>query len=668
MQYIYDALDRISEVWYNTGTDGAMEKVYTYAYDGAGRLYSVQDHTCDRATIYEYDITGRLIKSYVCELSTLLNADPVNLNATRVQYDEKSRVATVVHSFDYPASSGTRAELLAYQYGYDDRGNLSSMIFDTAGNQELVAIGITYDDMNRVGTRTLELETAAGDMVTYQVSYDYTERADADQITYEAGRVSNYTSTIGTTATEYIISYDANGNISGIRSGLSPYRYEYDALDQLIREDNPYLNKTYTYEYDTAGNLVSKKTYAYTVYDDGDLGTPESTVSYTYRNTAWGDLLTAWNGNAITYDTIGNPTRIASSSTSGYDLTWQGRQLMSYTGYGSNTQALTFTYNDDGIRTSKTVNGTKHEYILSGSQVIGEMTDTYQLIYFYDELGAPLGLGYRLNGDPEGAYDYYFFEKNPLGDVIGLYKFDGTKVGTYSYDAWGNFVITASSGIGIWDEEILYTINPFRYRGYFYDVETGLYYLQSRYYNPQWGRFINPDAWDVTLATPYALTDKNLYAYCDNNPIVRVDGDGEFWNVLGGAFIGVLSQFASDLITSAIEGELSFSHWSSYVGAAIGGALGMLVPGGKVLADAIGSAATTVTSAVCYNVESSVIGRNEEYSFEEITYTAINNTMTATAGGFLYDNSKMGSVISSKKIPKLNIGMDDFARGLGVAV
>ena len=110
---------------------------------------------------------------------------------------------------------------------------------------------------------------------------------------------------------------------------------------------------------------------------------------------------------------------------------------------------------------------------------------------------------------------------------------------------------------------MLYTINPFRYRGYFYDVETGLYYLQSRYYIPQWGRFLNPDACDVALATPYGLTDKNLFAYCDNNPVMRVDGDGAFWDILWDIF-----SFGASIVEVCLNPTDPWA-WAGLVGDAI---------------------------------------------------------------------------------------------------
>lgn len=131
--------------------------------------------------------------------------------------------------------------------------------------------------------------------------------------------------------------------------------------------------------------------------------------------------------------------------------------------------------------------------------------------------------------------------------------------------------------------------NPIRYRGYYYDSGTSLYYLNSRYYDSAVGRFMNADSFDTLIATPKQLTDKNLFAYCDNNPIVRIDEGGEFWNwVIGasvGAIVGVAGQFVSDLVTSALNQKLTFSNWQTYAGAFVVGDVGgaMAKVGGKVI-------------------------------------------------------------------------------------
>jgi len=156
----------------------------------------------------------------------------------------------------------------------------------------------------------------------------------------------------------------------------------------------------------------------------------------------------------------------------------------------------------------------------------------------------------RANTQAEGVFDEYFFEKNLQGDIVAVYNSNGTKIGTYTYDAWGNFTITLTEDITPADEAVVNTYNPFRYRGYYYDVETGLYYLQSRYYNPQWGRFINADGY---VSTGQGLLGNNMFAYCNNNPVMGIDPQGDitvskgFTFSLGGFGAGyTISIFRSD--------------------------------------------------------------------------------------------------------------------------
>ena len=167
-------------------------------------------------------------------------------------------------------------------------------------------------------------------------------------------------------------------------------RYTYDDLGQLIREDNRAHGATYTWTYDNAGNILSSKTYAYTI---GTLGTVQRTVSYDYSSSSWGDLLTSYWGNSITYDGVGNPLTWGDYG----ELTWQGRRLMSYSDSESGDN-YSYTYNADGIRTSKTVNGVKHIYHLSGTQILSEewTEDRVQhiLIFVYDASGQPIGMSH----------------------------------------------------------------------------------------------------------------------------------------------------------------------------------------------------------------------------------------------------------------------------------
>ena len=155
---------------------------------------------------------------------------------------------------------------------------------------------------------------------------------------------------------------------------------------------------------------------------------------------------------------------------------------------------------------------------------------------------------YRKNSYEEARFDRYFFEKDIFGNIVAVYNESGTKVASYAYDAWGNCTISKNvDGIG--------ALNPFRYRGYYLDTETNLYYLQTRYYDSYVGRFINADNATTITASMDALTDKNLFSYCDNNPVMRTDEDGEFWNILAGAVCGAVINIGVSWICAAISGE-----------------------------------------------------------------------------------------------------------------
>ena len=145
----------------------------------------------------------------------------------------------------------------------------------------------------------------------------------------------------------------------------------------------------------------------------------------------------------------------------------------------------------------------------------GEGTASEQTVFLYDESGI-IGMMYTGTDDET---DTYYFRRNLLGDVIGIYDTTGTKVGGYAYDAWGNCTITLNTnGIA--------TKNPIRYRGYYYDQDTGLYYLNARYYSPTWRRFISPD--DTNYLDPEIESGLNLYCYCNNDPVNYADPSGHW--------------------------------------------------------------------------------------------------------------------------------------------
>ena len=529
------ALERVSEIWYNTGTGNAFEKVYSYTYSSAGALYSVTDHKNNEATFYKYDTEGKLVQSYTVDADYELVLSGINL-----RYDSQSRLSMASYSLDYYSTAGAYNEILTYEYAYDEAsGDLSEMTVNglTGVNGKILPI---YDDFGRTTERTIRFNVDSEYAFYNKLTYTYQASASGLQ----TGLVSSVTSEVkqGVTSSTVVSSstlqytYDENGNITKITNNDDySIQYSYDDLGQLIAEsiDTPTLNVGYIYTYDSAGNIVSKKQYTTS-------GT--EILSYTYSDSAWGDLLVySPDGNDVGYDEIGNPIYIGYYAADeelweyGYQLTWNGRQLekiQNFEYYGESVTDFTaYTYNADGIRTSKTVNGVKHEYILNGSQILAETWYqsgvAYLLVYLYDETGAPIGLKYRTSNYANGVFDSFFFEKNLQGDIVAIYNSTGEKIGTYAYTAFGEVVTTTVSGNTTLENNIVNNYNPFRYRGYYYDVETGWYYLQSRYYNPVWGRFINAD--DVAyLGANGDMQAFNLFAYCNNNPVMGYDPTGKW--------------------------------------------------------------------------------------------------------------------------------------------
>ena len=391
------------------------------------------------------------------------------------------------------------------------------------------ATAYDYLSMGMLGSST----TSYGSLqVTGSYAYDI---ASDEALT---GRVSGFTSTVkyGSTTksnTTYTYTYDAAGNITAIRlGGVLKYSYEYDNLSQLIRENNAVAGETYVFTYDNAGNILTKKTYAYTT---GTLGTVQDTDTYTYGNSINGDRLMRYNNVSCVIDALGNPLRYANGTN--YIMTWtKGRQLAKTVNGGVTT---TYTYNADGIRTSKTVGGVTTSYALDGTTILAEQKDGVVIRYFYDANGSPVGFMY--NGTR------YHYEKNLQGDIVAILNHAGTALVTYAYDAWGNIVSTTYSA----SYEYLATANPFRYRGYYYDTETGFYYLQSRYYDPVTCRFINADSY---INANGDLVGYNMYAYCSNNPVMGIDPSGEIgWFIK--ALINITVNVAITYVSAKITGQ-----------------------------------------------------------------------------------------------------------------
>ena len=310
------------------------------------------------------------------------------------------------------------------------------------------------------------------------------------------------------------------------------YTYSYDALGQLIRVNDPNdptagtTGTTWVYEYDRGGNILSKSYYSYTT---GTPGAAIDTIAYSYTDNNWKDKLTAYDGQTITYDAIGNPLNDGT-----WTYTWEkGRQLKQMSKSGMTVE---FKYDHNGLRTQKKVTigseVTTTEYTLHGKLITHLARGEDEMHFFYDAQSRPAMV--EFNGT------LYGYVHNLQGDVVGIVDNTGSLVVEYKYDAWGKPVVVRTLTTAY---ETLAELNPFRYRGYVYDEDTGLYYLSNRYYNSQAERFINAD----TIVCPMSAS----YGYCNNNPPITIDLDGYVTFGIG--------------TTSSVAFFLRFSYTSQFV-------------------------------------------------------------------------------------------------------
>ena len=539
----YDSLGRVSKLSYN-GTD-----VYEYFYGTDGKVGLMKDLVQGTDWRYEYDKAGRI---------TVVTGP----GRERHYYTYNSSTGEFASDTVYNAQ-GTGSYSTNRTYGPYNGTNGERLLRELSIDNDRIKVQYDYDDFYRT-SKTVLLNTG----YALDTAYSWRQGTDSSHTSYmPSGQTETLKdasdNTVATTSISY--TYDVPGNIETVsEGGVQRQKYYYDSLNQLIREDNLDLNKTIVYSYDLGGNLTSMEEYA---YQTGDTITGTATVanSYTYGDSNWKDKLTAYNGSPITYDQIGNPL----SYHNGFSFTWQkGRQLASAT---DGTTTVSYTYNNDGYRTAKTVNGTEIKYTLEGDQVLFELNGDVELRYFYDAAGAPIA--FSMGSDPV----LYLYRKNLQGDIIGVYSgATGALLVSYVYDAWGK--VTATDVAQTPESGDVFNYNPYLYRGYRYDSETELYYLNSRYYDPETGRFINADG---TVSTEQGILCANMFAYCENNPVNKEDKNGQWGHIvigaLVGAVVGVIGQVLSDALTSFANQKVTISNWQTYAGAAIGGAAGGVV-------------------------------------------------------------------------------------------
>ena len=570
--YTYDTNGNVLSI--KNGTSGN-----DYSYTGSGSVSKITHNGFSYS--FNYDVFYNLVSTKIGNVAITSNTYDSNGNLAKTTYangdyfeytyddygnislitGETGKIAEMIYNkqglvtkaVDY--SSG---ETSYYYYTFD--GSLESE-YRTSSDGSLTHYIVTDSDGNTVEktsvngqTKTITTGTdkdgksfVSNDGVTNETSTDdfgrttqvRTVRSDGTLVfntdyEYANGKAENSTTNLiskfsqsygGDSVLSYDYSYDNNGNITEIKqNGKLINKYTYDSLNEL-KEEYDYVNKFYiNYSYDGAGNLQNK----YEQVLDPTYGYPTGTQhgnTYEYTDTSWKDKLTKINGDNITYDANGNPL----TYRDGMSFEWENGRILKK--INTSDKSVQMSYDSNGMRTQKTVDGVKTNYYYdSNKNLIALVKGNDTLLFYYDSDGSATSFSY--NGT------MYFYVKNLQGDVVRIIDLSGTEVASYVYDAWGNIKDTKG-------EPTIREINPIRYRGYVYDEETGLYYLQSRYYDPFAGRFLNADDAEFIGKTGTALSG-NIFAYCENNPISNTDENGHwlvrlFCGVAGAVVFGTVA-------------------------------------------------------------------------------------------------------------------------------
>lgn len=536
----YDELDNITQIKYNN--DNNKQICYYYAADNS--LSQVVDYFEGSTARYTYDLSGRIaaVRTY----HTTSNVYSASLLANELKYTYEDGTNHLIGIHHYSAQLGSQD--ISYRYGNLANGEMPDKIYGVSVDG-VEKQSFAYDGLGR--TENTQVKTTSG--VTLNNTYTYEDISGTNKTTTTVRTITNAAGT-------YTYVYDANGNITteqfnpvaSVRSRIPSYdkTFCYDELDRLTRVNDGQYDVTVIYRYDSRGNMINQEMYDYT---EGAINPDEAySVPYTYSDDS-NDRLAAFDGKSCTYDNLGNPL-----SYKGMTMTWSEGRRLSRTvipkgGIAGSNWIVDFKYNAGGQRIQKTFDyygqsTTTTEYIYNGSQLAGQKSsDGKTIIFLYDSNGQYIGLNYN-------GVEYYYI-KNLQGDIIAIADANGTIVGTYTYNAWGEiYYMTGTSSMPVYEfSDNIVAINPIRYRGYYYDAETSLYYLNSRYYDPETCRFINAYNAGVVLDSNLPHWYKNLYSYCDDNPVVRIDIGGDSWQYVWDVIKLALNPGANAAYTAGTE-------------------------------------------------------------------------------------------------------------------
>lgn len=543
-------------VSYDYGDHAHTGQVQTMTYGNGQKVF------------YNYNSLGQVVNvGYTNQLNRFTYTYASDGSLTQIQ---DNIMKEIIKYTDSGFEIRTTSNQLIYSYTGDENGNstesFNGLTFHTSSNStnntttitnekgtSLIKASRAYDALDRLSTKTV----IAG-FVKITNSYNYRSDKDGNSgnlvDSYHAGYVVGDTKQ---TSLTFNYTYDGNGNITGVTQtehsgkvfpnpdpqptkGLeimsvdssetvtSSYTstYTYDEAGQLVEAVDGETSKIYRYKYDNSGNIIRMEEVE---RDEAGNEVTTSNKTFSYTN---GILSSYRDGNTtVTYrtDAMGNPIAI-STGTGTQSLTWgEGRMLLRVKQNASNYSQ--YTYNADGLRIKKDVmkDGqlTTSKYVWGNNGLAGiitnNMSSTTTVVPLYDSSGEAIGFSVKKVGGiiPPISTEpvVYTYVKNLQGDVIRILDKTGRTVVSYTYDPWGVPTVTGDTELA--------ALNPCSYRGYDYDEETGYYYLQSRYYDPEIGRFLNSDD-AAFLEANGTILGYNLFSYCCNSPISIEDKSGHF--------------------------------------------------------------------------------------------------------------------------------------------
>lgn len=437
-------------------------------------------------------------------------------------------------------------EMIATRAAYCEASTLSSLVNELKGLTKVSE----FDEFGML--KKVDIHECGNSILSN--TYEYKKRSNNSK--YISKQIKTEKIKVGSETYTRSYESDALGNITKITdSTFGSHTYEYDSRGFLIKADDE------TYSYDKNGNIVKKGDYTLT-YD--------SSIK---------DRLVSFNGTKIEYDSSNplNPRKYGSNT-----YQFEGRRLVRWL-YGGGY--YDYVYNDQCLRIKKTdYRGITWNYIYDGNKLIREKSINNTLDFLYDEYD-------NLYGFIKDNTEKYLYIRDQLQNIIGITDINGKIVVKYSYDAWGaikSIIDTSSSGIG--------KLNPFRFKGYYYDNESSMYYCKTRYYVPQWGRWLSPDS--IEYLNPESINKLNLYTYANNNPVIYYDPDGHMALLCALLILGAIGMVAN--VGSQALTDLAYRNefkWENYLVAAGAGFLGGMcyaIPGvGSIVSAAVTSGLTT---------------------------------------------------------------------------